>query len=200
MSDFNPTTDLAPDQPYIVDGLDWSWVFVVYREIPEYPDYQIGTNQTVWSRKPCGARKRVSGTQWRQIVLVNKNKYRSFLLYRNGARKLVSFHVFLMKTFIGPCPPGKVCCHNDDNKENNSLRNLRYDTQSANRLDSYRNGGPGLGSTNHQAKLTEADVIEMRGLSAKGWSSSRLARKYGLASSVVRRIVRGDAWKHVPLV
>lgn len=46
----------------------------------------------------------------------------------------------VLGAFVGPRPDGHVCCHWDDDPANNRLENLRWDTASANRLDSVRNG------------------------------------------------------------
>lgn len=46
----------------------------------------------------------------------------------------------VLRAFVGACPPGMECCHNNDNVYNNVLGNLRYDTKSANMYDKVRNG------------------------------------------------------------
>jgi hypothetical protein len=45
--------------------------------------------------------------------------------------------------------------------------------------------------------LTEQDVIEMRWAAYHGEPLASLARRYGLGSSAVGRVVRGDNWKDV---
>ena len=57
--------------------------------------------------------------------------------------------VVMLEAFVGPRPPGMVCCHYDDNKANNTLENLRWDTDSANKLDSVRNGTHAIAARTH---------------------------------------------------
>jgi hypothetical protein len=61
-------------------------------------------------------------------------------LYVNGVPWTSNIHQLVLIAFIGPCPPGMECCHNDGNPSNNHLDNLRWDTRSANNLDRIRHG------------------------------------------------------------
>lgn len=74
--------------------------------------------------------------------------YHRVTLLRDGKRHHWMLHRLVLLTFVGPCPPGMEGCHNDDDKSNNALTNLRWDTSSANHLDRTRNGG------NHNALKT----------------------------------------------
>jgi hypothetical protein len=44
-----------------------------------------------------------------------------------------------MQAFVGLPEEGQIICHYDDDKQNNRLDNLRYDTQKANGEDRIRN-------------------------------------------------------------
>lgn len=61
-------------------------------------------------------------------------------LRRDGEYVLKFVSVLVLETFVGPRPAGFECCHYDDVPANNHLENLRWDTPSANRYDSSRNG------------------------------------------------------------
>lgn len=52
----------------------------------------------------------------------------------------VEVHVLVARTFLGPCPDGMECCHNDGDSTNNSIGNLRWDTHSENNRDRRRHG------------------------------------------------------------
>lgn len=57
-------------------------------------------------------------------------------------------HRLVLEAFIGPCPSGQECCHDDGDPANNHLGNLRWDSRSENHLDRVRHG------THHQAAKT----------------------------------------------
>lgn len=57
-----------------------------------------------------------------------------------GVHNSLWVHRLVLEAFVGPCPPGQVCCHWDDNPANNHLRNLRWGTKGDNTRDAVRNG------------------------------------------------------------
>jgi hypothetical protein len=67
-------------------------------------------------------------------------QYHSVGLWANGIRTVHRVHHLVLENFVGPRPPGLEGCHWDDDKSNNRLTNLRWDTQSSNRKDAVRNG------------------------------------------------------------
>jgi hypothetical protein len=58
-------------------------------------------------------------------------------------------HHLVLEAFVGPCPAGKEACHFNDVGTDNKLTNLRWDTRSANKIDSVRNG------SHNKARVTE---------------------------------------------
>ncbi|ORC02701.1 hypothetical protein B1T48_16980 [Mycobacterium persicum] len=66
--------------------------------------------------------------------------YLKVRLHRDGQGRTRKVHQLVLEAFVGPRPAGLECCHADDDKTNNRLSNLRYDTRSANMLDQVRNG------------------------------------------------------------
>lgn len=44
-------------------------------------------------------------------------------------------HLLVLGAFVGPRPPGLEGCHRDNDKNNNRLTNLRYDTRAGNHAD-----------------------------------------------------------------
>lgn len=69
-------------------------------------------------------------------------------LRSSDARTQVYVHRLVLRSFVGPCPDGMEGCHNDGNPANNSLSNLRWDTQSGNQRDRELHG------TNHERNKT----------------------------------------------
>lgn len=60
-------------------------------------------------------------------------------LAKEGRKHPVAVHKLVLTAFVGPAPDGFECCHHDDDKTNNHLSNLRWDTRSANLYDRIRN-------------------------------------------------------------
>ena len=61
-------------------------------------------------------------------------------LTRSGESKTCRVHRLVLEAFVGPCPPGMVACHANDDASDNRLENLRWDTPRENNLDKVRNG------------------------------------------------------------
>jgi len=75
---------------------------------------------------------------------------------------------------------------------------LRWATHAENMGDKLRDGTHQMGERNHQAKLTDAQVIEIRTLFAGGGiTKAELARKYEVAPSRIWLIVNGLQWSHL---
>lgn len=55
-------------------------------------------------------------------------------------QRLFQVHRLVLTAFVGPCPAGMEGCHWNGDPTDNRAANLRWDTQSANQLDSIRHG------------------------------------------------------------
>ncbi len=53
------------------------------------------------------------------------------------------------------------------------------------------------GESHHHAKLTSSQVQELRILKTAGHSAKKLAIKFGISSTHVHRLVRGELWGHI---
>lgn len=54
------------------------------------------------------------------------------------------------------------------------------------------------GAHNPAARLTEAQVEEIKGLLRRGAGYRFLAERYGVSRTTIGAIARGQAWRHVP--
>ncbi|MCC2030629.1 NUMOD4 motif-containing HNH endonuclease [Microbacterium allomyrinae] len=70
----------------------------------------------------------------------HKEGYRHVSLRRDGVAKTRKVHLLVLAAFVGPRPIGLVGCHRDGDPGNNEVRNLRWDTQRSNVLDSVKHG------------------------------------------------------------
>lgn len=81
-------------------------------------------------------------------VLKFRHHKHGYPMVSPGFGKDALIHHWVLAAFVGPRPKGAVACHNDGNPANNTVSNLRYDTQSSNCFDTVRHG------RNQQAQRT----------------------------------------------
>jgi transcriptional regulator with XRE-family HTH domain len=121
-------------------------------------------------------------------------------LFAGGRRRKFSVHRLVLETFVGPCPPGMEARHVGTNDPwDNRLDNLCWGTRSENQADRKRHGTYHTGSQMPWAKLTEADVVEMRQLRRDGIGRDDIARRFGVAPTHVSKVLLGKMWQHVTL-
>lgn len=68
--------------------------------------------------------------------------YRQVMLYAGNGNPQVPkrTHIVMLEAFVGPRPEGQFGLHNDDDRDNNTLPNLRWGTRSENSYDMIANG------------------------------------------------------------
>lgn len=115
-------------------------------------------------------------------------------LYRDGKSRGCLVHRAALMAFRGEPKPGEQACHNDGNKANNALTNLRWDSAIANAADKRAHGTHLCGEAIAKSKLTAAQVREIR---ASSLGIRRLAKRYGVSKETVRRARSGRCWSHV---
>ncbi len=105
---------------------------------------------------------------------------------------LVAYH------FIGEPPKGMkdpTINHIDGNISNNHYTNLEWLERNVN--TSIRNN-KGTGETNHEAKLTEQQVIEICDLLINtNLTYDQIGMKYGVKKSTISNIKNKKNWKHI---
>ena len=107
-------------------------------------------------------------------------------------------HQLVLKAFVGPRPDKMVVCHNNGNKQDNRLSNLRWDTQSNNAKEAYTHGRvPVYGDRHGNTKLKDADVIVVRELLAQGKQGKELAEMFGVSQTTISEIKLGKKRKRV---
>lgn len=116
-----------------------------FRIIPEYPMFRVSNLGRVESR--------LSG-EWkpRKLKRINKGAKHGGRIYLgfnvpvgtlpSGGNKTVTLliHNEVLKLFVGPRPPGLNGLHIDDDRDNNTINNLKWGTQSENVSMAHRNG------------------------------------------------------------
>ena len=106
-------------------------------------------------------------------------------------------HRLTLQAFVGDCPRGMECCHNDDKKANNYVGNLRWDTRKNNKADMIIHNTIPKGEKHHSAKLKNVDIINIRNLWLQGTYQNAIANKYHTSQQNISRIVNRKRWKCV---
>jgi HNH endonuclease len=132
---------------------------------------------------------------WLYLGGRNSDGYGSF--YLNG--QTVKTHRFAWEEMRGPIPSGLWVLHKCDVRHCCNPDHLYLGTIAENTADWVRRGRvpSQRGELNRRARLTGAQVVEMRALLAQGVNQQILAAQFGVSDSHVSEIKRGRKWAHV---
>jgi hypothetical protein len=110
-------------------------------------------------------------------------------------------HTLVADAFLAPDPARPHVNHRNGVKTDNRAENLERCTQAENNLHAYATGLRVpislRGGRNGRAKLTEADVREIRSAAGAGAKRAALALRFGVSADHVGGIVARRTWKHV---
>ena len=160
------------------------------KPIPGFPKYKITKDGRIWSL--------YRGGRWLSLTENMHGRLR-VSLYKNGEQHHKEVHRLVLETFVGPCPDGMQSCHNNGNKTDNLINNLRWDTSSNNHKDTVKHGTSpfGNGESNIRSKLKERDVINIIHLyNTKLFSQQEVANMYKISQTMVSHILNRRRWKH----
>ena len=174
----------------------------IWRKIPSWEGiYDVSRDGRVRSVdrtislvvKGSTVNRRKRGRVLRPGVL--KTGYHQVSLTDGDRRERHSIHCLVAYAFLGPRPAGLVVCHNDGDKSNNSVLNLRYDTHRANSNDRYIHGTILSGSGHPMAKLTNKEVEAIKLLGDLGKSPQQVWLMFqNVTRSNISMIMRGKSW------
>ncbi len=136
----------------------------------------------------------------------NGSGYLAVSLWESGKGRSWFVHQIVALTFHGPRPsPKHDASHDDGNKLNNDFTNIRWKTKVENERDKIRHGTHIRGERNGFAKLSDAQVAEIKTIVAtlpkstgrcrlKKGALPELARKYGVTASRIRALLHPNHW------
>jgi hypothetical protein len=166
----------------------------IWKNIPECNgEYQASTLGRVRSVDRLNSYgRRIKGKILEQGIAKG---YLCIKLHRIKRNKTEYIHRIMYKTFIGEISEGMQVCHNDGDKLNNNIWNLRIDTQKGNERDKIAHGTITYGERNGCHKITENEVLEIR----KRWEEggvtmTAMAEEYDVQISQISRIINRKRW------
>ena len=116
----------------------------------------------------------------------------------NSVRVHAMAHRLVWRHFRGPIPDGLTVNHDDGNKKRNTPSNLELATYSEQQLHALHVLGVGRvdqrGERNAMAKLTGAQVAEIRRRRERGEALKAIAAVYGVTDRAVSKIALGHRW------
>jgi hypothetical protein len=115
-------------------------LFERWRPIPGHDGYEASDKGRVRSLDRVVVRRSGRPMPVLGRILKSAPNRSGYPVVRLGGGNHKKVHRLVLEAFVGACPPGMEGCHWDDDKLNNRLSNLRWDTRSANNHDRVRNG------------------------------------------------------------
>ena len=169
-----------------------------WKDIPGYVGYyQVSDLGRVKSL----ARWREDGLQFRQerILKGYVERYPKMELTKDGVKKKWYVHQLVAITFIGDYrDDGLQVAHNDGDKLNNRLDNLRWSTPKDNIADKVKHGTANQGERHGRSRFTEKDIRAMRMLRDElGMTITYIADLYKTTTSHAAGIVNRKKWAHI---
>lgn len=98
-----------------------------WRPAPNFPGYEVSDQGRVRSPR-------------RILKPWHRNGYAQVSLRRKGQTVKASVHRLVLMAFVSPPGPNQDACHNNGDKGDNRLANLRWDTRAENIRDIVRHG------------------------------------------------------------
>lgn len=185
-----PTTQILDDA-----GRDWSWAFVIFREIPGVSGLLIDSDGGIWS-----SRRGTPSDPWlpRQTAPhQRRNGYPTLSVRQGEGTVRLRPHRLVLEVFIGPCPPGHQACHNNGINADCRLVNVRWGTPAENAADKKRHGTQHRGDETYGSVLCDADVIRICELLLAGHTVRRVASLMGVTGSCVSDVKHKKTWAHL---
>lgn len=162
---------------------------VEYRTIERFAGYRFGSDGSVWSSKMT--------SQWKPLKPRWAGGYLCVYLSQPGRRGNVAIHLAVAEAFLGPKPSATLdCCHNNGNRADCSIANLRYDSKKSNCADKAVHGTLYNGERHHDAKLTAEKVRSIRSMYGSR-SLASIGSEFGVSARNVLSICQRKTWKHI---
>lgn len=143
------------------------------------------------------AKVRKGPSCWEWVGATRGEKRDRGIFYMGGGRansRLLSAHRASWELHFGPIPNGLHVLHKCDNGLCVRPSHLELGNHAKNMRDAAKRGLMPKGPDHHAAKLTPADVREIRRLVENGVTQRAAGERFGVSRGAVLGIVRGENW------
>lgn len=176
----------------------------IWKSIPGYDGfYQASTGGRIRSidRMIRGKNKKIVLRKGKILKpTISRCGYERVTLCRPGSKKIHSVHKLVLLAFIGSCPEGMECAHEDGRRTNNKILNLSWKTPSQNQEDRIKHGTDDQGFKSARAKFTTKQVLDIRSRYrpySKLNGMAALAREYSVCTTTIQNILIRRSWRNV---
>lgn len=152
--------------------------------IPGFPGYFATEDGGIYTERKNGSSGGVREIPKRMKPTIDKDGYETISLRFNGKYKFRRLHRLILQAFRGSPKPRQEGCHNDGNKRNNHISNLRWDSHLNNKHDRYKHG-------TYFRKITPEKISELRRRFDAGESLKLLHKEYEISYSYAKDLNRG---------
>lgn len=171
-----------------------------WRDVPGFDGlYEVSSMGRVRSWKIQGNTTRKAAKPRITKLKQDRYGYNVAVLKKDGKNMHLKVPRLVLEVFVGPADD-RQACHNNGQRTDDRLENLRWDTVAANAADRKKHGTQIYGTQAYNAKLTEEDVRWARSVFVRRhpeFGSVALARELGVSQSVMHAALTGKSWKHI---
>lgn len=125
-------------------------------------------------------------------------RYVPVALSKQGTAKTQEVHRLVLEAFVGLCPEGMEGCHNNGDRYDNRLSNLRWDTRANNHADKRKHGTHLSGEKAPGSTISRERLISAKkDLDSGDFTQEQIQEKYSLSKRTVsqlhrNRLLRGE--------
>lgn len=169
-----------------------------WREVPDFPDYEVSDQGRVrsWKRMGNGA---VQGGRAKtpHIItpkMLNTYGHKFVETWENKKRTKHNLHRLVLTVFDRPPREGERALHKNNDPADNRVDNLYWGSAADNSADMVRAGHSQRGEKNTKAKLTERDVHLIQRMN-QYMKHQDIAEVFEVSTSAISLIFCGKNWK-----
>lgn len=163
--------------------------------IPNYEGYFASKDGRIFSRL---SHTRGSAKYW--VELRQKETPCGYMVVKLQKPKRTNrmVHRLVVLAHLGEIPEGMQVCHNDGNKRNNKVENLRIDTAKNNSNDKKIHMTQTFGENHCTAKLTTKDVEDIFSwIERERPTRKEIAERYNVTVANINAILSKKTWTHI---